>query len=108
MGTYKEKNSSNYLQKSYFWEFLSMYPIILRGLILYFVDKNRYNTSFLIYSLDNVSNIIGYIHTKFQVETRTLTEDMKKNVMYPILMRATVCFSKRISVTFHLEMNNSL
>ena len=71
-----------------------MYPILWRGLIFYFVDKNRYNAFFSISFKHNISSTIGYIHTEFQVKTRTLTGDMEKNVMYSILMRATVCGSQ--------------
>ena len=78
-----------------------MYPILLRGLIFYFVDKNRCNTYFSISSLHNVSSTIGYIHTKFQVKTCNLTGDIKKNVMYSILMRATVSIA--YSVNFWTE-----
>ena len=90
--------SSNYLLKIYFWEFLSMYPILLRGLILYFVDKNLYNAYFSISFLYNVSSTIDNIPTKFQFKSRTLTWDMNKNVMYLILVRATVYGVKHLQI----------
>ena len=52
-------NLQNYLQKPN-W----CIPILLRGLILYFLDKNRYNAYFSISFSCNVSSTIGYIPTK--------------------------------------------
>mgnify|MGYP006897111162 CR=1 FL=1 len=74
-----------------------MNPILLRGLILQLLIKIDTMLTFQ-YPSYLMFLVPLAIPTKFQVKTRILTWDMKKNIKYLILMRATVCGVKHLQI----------